>query len=252
MKSWGIGPSLPRRATLGWYIIFGPALFALAVWRSLWWQWLLPAEDLTLDGFVWLGCTAGLVLGLVTARSGWNWRVYGALIGTIGPALVFTVLAFPLPILFLPGAITYWLSRRLARNDPAWRPSLAIALVPLLIASLFATPPFDSFKWLWPWAPFRGRILRFQAASDASADRLGLPVGRRLTKEELDAWSAATPLRLRLQYPVLGTQVTVSVVNPWTDQRFPDGFVWAWWGGPGRPTFGALDVRTMRILSSSD
>ncbi len=99
---------------------------------------------------------------------------------------------------------------------------------------------------------FRSQILEFQASTDAAADRLGFPVGRKLTAEELATWSAATPLRLKLDYPIVGTQVTVSVVAPGSDARLDHGMVWAWWGGPGRPTFGWFDVRRMMILSAGD
>jgi hypothetical protein len=255
MISWSISAPKPRQAAFGWYVVVGPALLAVAMWRSLWWQWLLPAEDFTLDELVWLGCSAGVILGLVTAKSGWNRRVLAvaiAAIAAVWPVVLLVVVSPPLAILFVPGVLAYWVMRMAARKDPAWRPALAFALIPLFVASLFASPPLDSYKWLWPWVSFRSPILKFQARTDEAAERLGLAVGRELTKKELEAWSAATPLRLRLRYPLLGTQVTISVINPWTNQRFPDGMVWAWWGGPGRSTFGPLDVRKMRILSAGD
>ena len=133
-----------------------------------------------------------------------------------------------------------------------WRVPLALSLCPLLIAAATSLPLMNSHKWLWPWISFRGRIIEFQARSDAAAEQLGIPVGRTLTKLEIDAWSRTTPLRLRLEYPIIGKEVTVSVLNPWSDQRYPNGLVWAWWGGPGRPTFGALNTRTMTILSAGD
>jgi hypothetical protein len=101
-----------------------------------------------------------------------------------------------------------------------------------LVASFFALPIADQLKWSWPWMTFRSQILEFQAGTDAAADRLGFPVGRKLTAEELATWSAATPLRLKLDYPIVGTQVTVSVVSPGSDARLEHGMVWR--GGAGR------------------
>jgi hypothetical protein len=245
-----------RRAAWAWYVVFGPPLFAFALWRSVWWQWVLPPEDFVFDVWLWFACVAGILVALSIAKAGWNWRmalIAAAIVSTIWPVVVILIIS---PVLWLmllaPGYLAYWLVRRLARSNPAWRLPLAIALVPLFVATLAAMPPLDSYKWLWPWVSFRAPILRFQDQSDAAADRLGLPVGRKLTKAEIDAWSAITPLRLRLRYPIVGTEVTVSAINPWTDERFQKGFVWAWWGGPGRPTFGLLNVRTMHILSASD
>lgn len=245
-----------RRAALRWYLLFGPALFAFSVWRSAWWQWLLPLEDLAFDVWLWFACLAGIMLGLSTARAGWNWRlavVIASILAIVWPVTMLLVLSPGLLwLLVTPGYIAYWLGRRFAGSNPAWRVPLAIALVPLFTATLAAMPPLDAYKWLWPWVSFRAPILRLQAESDAAADRLGITVGRKLTKDQVDAWSAVTSLRLRLRYPIVGREVTVSVIDPWTDERFQKGFVWAWWGGPGRPTFGLLNVRTMHILSASD
>jgi hypothetical protein len=69
---------------------------------------------------------------------------------------------------------------------------------------------------------------------------------------EIEAWSLQTPLKLHLKYPIIGKEVTVSVLDPWSQKRYATGMVWAWWGGPGRPTFGPLNTRTMTILSAGD
>lgn len=113
-------------------------------------------------------------------------------------------------------------------------------------------PVFDQFKWIWPWSTFREPIRQLQVTSDAAAERLGIPVGRRLSDAELSAWRQAAPLSADLPYPMLGARLRVSVVNPWDRARLPSGQVWARWGGPGRPTFGPLDIRSMRILWASD
>ncbi len=245
-----------RQSSFRWYGVLGPALGAVAVLCLAWWQWQLPPEDLAFDTWLAFDCVAACILGLATAKTGWHWRwmvIALPILCSVWPVVLVLMIA-PVILVFFVGVwcLAYWIPRLAVRHDPAWRVPLALALLPLLVANLAALPPWDSYKWLWPWVSFRAPILRFQAHTDAAADRLGLPVGRPLTKQERDAWSAATPLELRLRYPILGTAVTVSVVDPWTYQRFPDGQVWAWWGGPGRPTFGLLDVRRMHILSASD
>ena len=202
----------------------GPALLAFAFWRSVWWQWVLPPEDFAFDVWLWLPCVAAILVGLSITRVGWNWRmalIAAAILSTIWPVVVILILS-PLLLLMLlaPGYLAYRLVRRVARGNSVWRIPLAIALVPVFVATLAAMPPLDSYEWLRPWVSFRAPILRFQDQTDAAADRLGLPVGRKLTKDEIDAWSAITPLRLRLRYPIVGTEVTVSAINPWTDERF--------------------------------
>jgi len=248
---------LPSRAESLWFVVLAPPLFALALWASLWWQWLVPGEDLArIDVVLCFFCVAGTLMGLVTARSGWT-RTKAAMFGVAALPLSATVLLWFylyifLPVLLLLGYGCYRAATRCARGDRMWRVPLALSLCPLFIAAAASLPPFESQKWLWPWVSFRGRIIEFQARTDAVAAELGIPVGRPLTTSEIDAWSSATPLRLRLEYPIIGKVVTVSVLNPWDDRRFPNGLVWAWWGGPGRPAFGALNTRTMTILSASD
>jgi hypothetical protein len=248
---------IPRRAVALWFAVLAPSLFALALWASMWWQWLLPSEDGPgWDVSLLFFGVAGTLTGLATAKSGWTQEkivVFSIAALLLVPAAVVWVFMFALfPVLLLLGYGCYRAARRGARGDRMWRVPLALSLCPLLIASVASLPLVDSHKWLWPWVSFRGRIIEFQTASDAAAERLGIPTGRQLTKSEIEKWSQATPLRLRLKYPIIGKVVTVSVLNPWSDQRFPNGLVWAWWGGPGRPTFGALNTRTMTILSASD
>ena len=248
---------IPRRGVWLWFVVLAPPLFALALWASLWWQWLLPSEDgLGVDVSLLFFCVAGTIMGLATANVGWT-RTKAAMFVIaalpLAPAVVIWVISFLfLPVLLLLGYSCYRAAQRCARGDKRWRVPLVLSLCPLLVAIAASLPLIDSHKWLWPWISYRGRIIEFQARTDAAAEQLGLPVGRPLTASEIEAWSHATPLRLHLEYPIIGKVVSVSVLTPWSDQRFPSGLVWAWWGGPGRPTFGALNTRTMTILSASD
>lgn len=246
-----------RRVTVLWLTLLVPPLFALAVWASLWWQWMLPGEDaIGLSHSPMFFCLAGVVAGLATAKTGWTRRkaiLFGLVALPLAQAAVFW--AFLIVVMSIPlllGYGFYRLARRVARGDPAWRVPLAVSLCPLLVALAFSLPPLDLHKWLWPWTSIGAQIVEFQAATDRAADSLGIPADRELTPSEIGAWSRQTPLRLRIPYPLIGKTVTVSVLNPWTNKRFPNGLVWAWWGGPGRPTFGALNTRTMTILSTGD
>jgi hypothetical protein len=184
-----------------WRALTVGALVAFAWLLHVWWQWLLPPEDINpvpWASAVIVGCVVG---ALYVGKARMIWRM---------------------------------------------------ATVPLVVVSLLALPPFDEFKWLGPWMAYRGELARLQQASDAAADRLHIPVGKTLTQAELDAWSAAAPLRLQRRYPLVGVDIAFSVVNPWGPKRMPYGHVWAWWANDKNPSFGDFDYLLMRVLSSSN
>jgi hypothetical protein len=247
------GPSLL------WTLVLVPPLFIVALLTHLWAQWRLPAED---DFGLIRSCVylaiGGFVIGLATARTDrkrTRLAFVALLLLPFAPLglMWLAFLTFLVAVAMAGACATYVLARTItSRRETPWRIPLAIALCPLLFALAASVPPLDSYKWLWPWSSFRPRILAFIANADTAADRLGYPRGRHLTPDELKAWATASPLMLRLTFPVIHQDVIISVVSPGSDGRMQEGAVWMWWSYRSWRTFGPMNVKTMYVEWGDD
>lgn len=165
------------------------------------------------------------------------------------------VIELPLVIALSPVLLSLaWLARsnvepHLASRDV--RIAVLAAVAPMLLALASVQPMTSYLRWNWPWLSFRAPIRKLLADADRAADALGLPRDRGLTRDEIAALEARTPLRLTLDYPFTGLPIEVSGL--YAQRRMPEGEVYLWWGGPdGRPTFGPLDTTWMIIRYASD
>ncbi len=230
------------------------ASIVVVAWvATAWWQvreqYYLPAEDAIWSPW----CVPYAVLGgiavaaLMATSVSFRWA----------SALVVTPVLLDLPLLFALSPVLLsvaWLARRYAERHIIGREAglAVLAVVAPMILALASVQPLTSYlRWNWPWLSFRAPIRKLLADADRAADALGLPRDRGLTRDEIAALEARTPLRMTLDYPFAGRPISVSVL--YAQRRMPEGEVYLWWGGPnGRPTFGPLDTTWMIIGYASD
>ncbi len=236
---------------LRWCACLTPSL-ALSGWLALWLQWRFPTEG-GLEGLFMLptALVAGIALGCAPrtrpARAAFaticslgtavSAGLTLGLAGTFGSLAITAGVSVILIGLFGVGLLT---ARWVTTPAPeSWRWALATSLVPLIVvlALLGSTP---GLKWCWPWSSYGQRMRLAQAAARSAALRLGIPTDRPISPRDLERLRNAVPLHVTFVFPIIGGDVSASVVGPSNNKWFIEDEIWLWWG---QGTFGTLSLR---------